>query len=118
MGRGRWLGQNGPRPGTFAAEFSRNAEQEDRLLAGTWEIGGERVDLRQITVPLLVLAAAKDFITPAESALPLAEATGSTDVTSEVLASGHIGVVVGGCGPQGFYPLLSRWHQAPSPNTI
>jgi polyhydroxyalkanoate synthase len=115
MARERWLEENVPMPGTFAAEFIRNAYQEDRLLAGTWEIGGERVDLRQITVPLLVLAAAKDFITPAEAALPLAEATGSADVTSEVLASGHIGVVVGGFGPKVFYPLLSRWHQARTP---
>ena len=110
LARERWLEENVPLPGTFAQDFIRNAYQEDRLLAGTWQVGGQRVDLREITVPLLVIAASKDFITPPAAALPLAEATRSADVTATVLESGHIGLVVGGFGPKVFYPLLSDWH--------
>ena len=110
LARERWLEENIPLPGTFAQEFIRNAYQQDRLLAGTWAVGGRRVDLREITAPLLVIAAAKDFITPPAAALPLAEATRSADVTAKVLDAGHIGLVVGGFGPKVFYPLLSSWH--------
>jgi len=115
LARERWLEENVPMPGAFAREFIKNAYQEDRLLAGTWEVRGERVDLRNIRVPLLVLAAEKHFITPQSAALPLASATSSPAVRCEILKTGHIGVVVGSFGPKVFYPLLDRWHREHNP---
>lgn len=110
--RERWLEENVPMPGAFAREFIRSAYQENRLLAGTWRVRGEMVDLRRITAPLLVLACKKDFIAPADACLPLARATGSDRVQEERLETGHIGVVVGSFGPKVFYPLLDRWLRA------
>jgi len=107
--RERWLEENVPMPGAFAQEFIRNAYQDNRLLAGTWEVRGERVDLRRIAVPLMVLACRRDFIAPPEACLPLAQATSSPAVHEELLETGHIGVVVGSYGPKVFYPLLDRW---------
>lgn len=112
LARERWLEENVPMPGAFAREFIRCAYQEDRLLAGTWVVGGTPVDLSTITAPVLVCAAERDFIAPAASVLPLAEAVGSTDVTAKTLPTGHIGVVVGSFGPRVFYPLLSEWFGA------
>ncbi len=111
MARERWLEENIPMPGTFAREFIASAYQEDRLLAGTWVVAGERIDLATITCPVLVCAAERDFIAPPASVLPLAEAVGSADVQAEVLPTGHIGVVVGSFGPRVFYPLLDNWMQ-------
>ncbi len=112
LARERWLEENVPMPGAFAREFIRCAYQEDRLLAGTWSIDGTTIDLSTITAPLLVCAAARDFIAPAASVLPLAEAVGSDDVTAKTLETGHIGLVVGSFGPRVFYPLLSEWFGA------
>jgi polyhydroxyalkanoate synthase subunit PhaC len=112
LARERWLEENVPLPGTFALEFIRRTYQEDALLSGTWTIGGERVDLSSITCPVLVNAAKNDFIAPAPSVTPLADAVGSQDVTCEVLETGHIGIVVGSFGPRVFYPYLSRWFTA------
>ncbi len=109
LARERWLADNVPMPAAFAKEFIRNAYQEDRLMDGSWEIRGEAVDLSTIEVPLLVVACERDFITPPAAATPLAELVGSKDVTTEVLPTGHIGVVVGGAGPKLFYPLLNTW---------
>ena len=109
LARERWLEENVPMPGTFARQFIRAAYQEDRLLAGTWVVRGQPVDLRRITCPVLVAACQRDFISPKEACLPLAQATGSADVTTEVLQTGHIGVVVGGFGPKVFFPMLDRW---------
>jgi len=105
LARERWLEENVPMPGAFAREFIRNAYQEDRLVAGTWEIRGERVDLRNVTAPVHVVACARDFITPPACATPLAELTGGP-AKATVLDTGHIGVVVGAEGPRTFYPLL------------
>lgn len=109
MARERWLEENVPMAGAFAREFIRNAYQEDRLLAGTWTIRGQRVDLSRIGCPLLLVSCARDFISPPASCLPLAELVGSQDREVVSLDSGHIGVVVGAEGPRTFYPLLDRW---------
>lgn len=112
MARERWLEENIPMPGAFAQEFIRNAYQEDRLMAGTWVVGGQAIRLDSITCPVLCCAAKHDFISPKESVLPLADAVGSDDVRAEVLQTGHIGVVVGSFGPRVFYPLLDEWFRS------
>ncbi len=120
LARERWLEENVPMPGTFAREFIKNAYQQDRLLDGSWEVRGQRIDLSRITAPTLVATARRDFISPPESCLPLGDLVGCDDVTVEVLESGHIGVVVGSFGPRVFYPLLDRWfrdHQPAGPTS-
>lgn len=109
MARERWLEDNVPVPGAFARDFIRNAYQEDRLLAGTWSVRGEAVDLRKLVAPLLVVCCAKDFICPPAAATPLAAAVGATDTEVHTLPCGHIGVVVGAEGPRRFFPLLDTW---------
>lgn len=109
MARERWLEENVPIAGAFAREWIREAYQNDGLVAGTWEVGGRRVDLSAITAPALVVCCSKDFITPPAAARPLAEALGGDDVELIELEMGHIGVVVGGAGPKLFYPLLDTW---------
>lgn len=115
MARERWLEENVPLPGAFAREFVRAAYQEDRLLAGTWTLAGERVDLRRLVAPLLVVCCARDFICPPAAATPLADAVGSADRETVTLPCGHIGVVVGAEGPRRLYPLLDQWFRRVSP---
>jgi polyhydroxyalkanoate synthase subunit PhaC len=112
LARERWLEENVPMAGTFAREFIRCAYQQDRLSAGTWDVGGERVDLSNIVCPTFVLAARRDFIAPAGACLPLAAAVSSPDVRVELLDGGHIGVVVGSFGPQVLSPMLGDWFAA------
>ena len=109
MVRERWLEENVPMAGAFAREFVREAYQGDHLVDGGWVIRGEAVDLHNITCPTLVVACARDFITPPAAATPLADLVGADVVRTEVLETGHIGVVVGGMGPKVFYPLLDGW---------
>lgn len=115
MARERWLEENVPMAGAFAREFIRNAYQEDRLLAGTWVIRGERVDVGAIRCPVLVVSCARDFIAPPGACLPLVDAVGSADREARSLDCGHIGVVVGAEGPRTFYPLLDTWFRRISP---
>jgi polyhydroxyalkanoate synthase len=109
LARERWLEENVPVPGKVAVEFIRYGYQEDRLLAGAWMLRGERVDLKQIRVPLYVTPCSKDFIAPPPACIPLAGAVGSTDVTLELQDTGHIGVVVGSFGIKRYFPKLDAW---------
>ena len=112
MARERWLEENIPMAGAFAREFVKKAYQQDALLAGTWIIAGERVDLSHIRCRLAVYACEGDFISPKEACTPLAEAVSSTDITVETLPTGHIGVVVGSYGPREFYGKVDGWLRA------
>jgi polyhydroxyalkanoate synthase len=113
MVRERWLEENVPMPGAFAREFIRHGYQEDRLLAGTWELDGQRVDLSRVPCPTLVCACERDFVAPKEAVTPLASIVPGARL--EVLEAGHIGVVVGSMGPKRFYPMLDRWFREVSP---
>lgn len=109
MARERWLEENVAVPGKVAVELIRHGYQEDRLLKGTWKLRDETIDLRRITVPVLVTPCSRDFIAPAAACVPLADAVGSADVEVQVQDTGHIGVVVGAWGPKRFYPLVDQW---------
>lgn len=113
MARERWLEENVPVPGRFAREFIVHGYQQNRLLAGTWTVGHETVELRRIQAPTHVVACERDFIAPVAACLPLADAVGSTVARTSVLPTGHIGVVVGSAGPRVFYPLVDQWLRAP-----
>lgn len=109
LARERWLEENVPVPGALAQELVRFGYQEDRLLAGTWQLRGEAVRLEAVRCPVFVAPCGRDFIAPPPACVPLADAVGSDDVTLEVQDTGHIGVVVGGYGPKRFYPRLDAW---------
>ncbi|MFT6822077.1 MAG: polyhydroxyalkanoate synthase [Myxococcota bacterium] len=115
LARERWLEENVPLPAVFAREFIRNAYQKDALLDGGWVIRGQEVDLRNIICPVLVIASERDFIAPKEACLPVAEATGSDDVTVQVIPTGHIGCVVGSAAAQHLFPLLDGWFRRVQP---
>lgn len=112
LARERWLEENVPIPGAFAREFIRAAYQEDRLIAGTWEVGGRLLRLANIRAPLLAVVCQKDAISPAAACSPLVDAVSSEVRELLPLEAGHIGVVVGATGPGLFYPLLDRWIRA------
>jgi len=112
--RERWLEENVPLPGAFAAEFVREGYQNDGLVNESWAVGGRVVRLSDIRVPTLVVTCAKDFITPVAAAAPLAERV-SGPARHVCLDVGHIGVVVGGEGPKRFYPLLDEFFRSVAP---
>ncbi len=106
--RERWLEENVPMPGAFAQEFIRNAYHQDRLLAGTWTLRDERINLKNLVAPVHVVACTRDFIVPVPCATELAAHVGGP-VQPTLLDTGHIGVVVSAEGPRSFYPLVDRW---------
>jgi len=115
LARERWLEENVPMSGAFAREFLLKAYQEDALIRGQWVVRGERIQLKKITCPTLIIVCERDTIAPPESVRPLSSAVGAERVDVEELPTGHIGVVVGSQGPLRFYPLLDHWFRSVSP---
>jgi polyhydroxyalkanoate synthase len=73
--------------------YLRNCYLENRLSAGTMELAGKKLSLKDVKIPLYNLATREDHIAPAKSAFVGGQFFGG-DVTFVLSGSGHIAGVV------------------------
>jgi polyhydroxyalkanoate synthase len=105
----RWVNDNIPVAGETFREFVKKLYQGNQLVRGEFQLGAERVDLAQITCPLLLLTAQNDHLVPANSTLSIRSLAGSRDVKALAIAAGHVGLVVGGKAHATLWPQAVRW---------
>ena len=69
----------------------------NELVTGDLLVGGEKVDLARITMPVHLLAGSNDHITPPEQVWALAEhvSTPKEDIDSHLVEAGHLGLFMG-----------------------
>jgi poly(3-hydroxybutyrate) depolymerase len=84
-------------PGAFYLWIVEHLFMENRLVNGTLEIGGERVDLGRIECPLFLLGGARDHITPTAQVFAAADSVGTpaADVEKLTNTGGHLGLFMG-----------------------
>jgi polyhydroxyalkanoate synthase len=73
--------------------YLRNCYLENRLSRGEMELGGKRISLKDVTIPIYNLATREDHIAPAKSVFLGSSAFGG-EVTFVLSGSGHIAGVV------------------------
>lgn len=112
-----WVNDNIPFPGEAFRKYIRDCYQENLLCQNRLEVSGQRVDLKRITCPLLIIAAAKDHICPPDSATLLQDLVSSDDKKVVVLPSGHVGIMSGGVASNFLWPTLGDWLAARSEPT-
>lgn len=106
---GKWETDNIPFPGGVFRQMVNGFLRENLLIKGQWHIGGQRVDLKNLTVPLLHLLAADDHITPHASSRDLVALAGSRDKTEHIVKGGHVGLVAGRGAELRMWPALDAW---------
>ena len=92
----KWIFDSPAQAGAAFAQFTRWFFQENRLLRGTLEIGGRRVDLKRITQPVLNVYGKQDHLVPPSASTALEALVGSSDYLALGLDVGHIGMYVSG----------------------
>jgi len=105
----RWLNDNIPVAGETFRTFVRNLYQRNELVRGQFHVGGQQIDLRRITCPLLLLTASADHLVAPSSTEGIRPHVGSHDVTSMSISAGHVGLVVGAKAHATFWPEATRW---------
>jgi polyhydroxyalkanoate synthase subunit PhaC len=90
----KWIFDSPDQSANAFAQFVREFYQENRLIRGTLEIGGRRVDLRKIGQPVLNIYAGRDHIVPTAAATALRGRLGTTDYMEFEVDTGHIGMYV------------------------
>jgi polyhydroxyalkanoate synthase subunit PhaC len=106
---GKWDNDNLPFPGGVFRQMVRDFLRENKLVKGTWKVGGKRVDLGAIRMPFLHLLAQDDHITPYASSSDLVKLVGSRDKQELILKGGHVGLVAGRGAETRMWPALDAW---------
>jgi len=84
------------------------------LIRGELTVLGRPVDLSRITCPLVLVAGAKDHITPAPQVLAARSAMGSRDVLVIETPGGHVGSFMGRRELAESWPGIFEWLRARS----
>jgi polyhydroxyalkanoate synthase len=92
----KWLADRPDHPGEAAKQWLKDLYQANQLVNGEFFLGGARVDLKQVTMPVLNVFAEDDHIIPPRSSQALKGRVGTRDYTELPLPGGHVGVFVSG----------------------
>ncbi len=90
-----WGNDHIPFPGAAMRQTAQMLVRDNGMITDRLFLGGDRVHLADIRVPLLSVLAKRDHIVPLAAAAPLIDLVGSTDRHELRLDGGHIGLVVG-----------------------
>ena len=105
----KWVFDSPAQVGATLSQFIRDMYQDNKLLKGTLELGGKKVDLKNITMPLLCACADYDHLVPLSASRPLMDAVGSEDKTFVSFPVGHIGMYTSSKSQKLIIPQIVEW---------
>jgi polyhydroxyalkanoate synthase subunit PhaC len=105
----KWIFDSPDVPGETFRQFVKDCYQKNLLIQNKMEIGGRRVDLQKITMPLLNIYARYDHLVPPAACKYLTQRVGSADTEDVCLETGHIGIYVSAKCQEIFAPKIIAW---------
>lgn len=105
----KWINDSPDQAGEALRKFVNELYKENRLIKGQLRIGGRKVDLKRIDMPLLNIYAEQDHLVPPSSSEPLGDLVSSTDVTTRSFPVGHIGMYVSSKSQRDLAPTIAEW---------
>ena len=90
----KWLADRPHHAGEAAKEWLKDLYQQNKLINNEWDLNGRKVDLAQVTMPVLNIFAKSDHIIPPATCCALNGKVGTDDYTEMGLPGGHIGMFV------------------------
>ncbi len=105
----KWIFDCPDIPGETFRQFVKDCYQKNLLIHNKMEVGGKRVDLKKITMPLLNIYGRYDHLVPPEACKPLTRKVGSKDTADICLDTGHIGILLGAKCQKELVPRIAGW---------
>ena len=105
----KWIFDSPDVPGETFRQFIKDCYQKNLLIQNKMEVGGKRVNLENITMPLLNYYGKYDHLVPPEACELLTSKVGSKDVEDICLDTGHIGIYVSSKCQKEFVPRIVNW---------
>ena len=110
----RWIADRPDHPGEVLRQWFKDLYQENKLIRNELVLGRRRVDLREITMPVLNIYATGDTIIPVACSKGMGEHFGTRDYTELAVPGGHIGTFVGNKAQKILAPTLADWFKSRS----
>jgi len=104
-----WLGDGIDVAGETYNEFIRDVYQENKLMENELYLGGEHVDIDNITMPVLQIVAEYDHLIPPEASKPFNDVLPTDDKTIMEFPTGHIGMSVSSRSHAELWPDVCEW---------
>lgn len=105
----KWIFDSPDVPGETIRQFIEDCYQKNLLIQSRMEVGGKRVDLQNVTMPLLNIFGKFDHLVPPGACDLLTGRVGSTDTEDVCLDTGHIGIYVSSRFQRQFTPKIVEW---------
>jgi polyhydroxyalkanoate synthase len=108
----KWLADRPHHPGEVARQWLKDFYQQNKLIKGELELGRNRVNLADVSMPVLNIYANDDHIVPPPMTRDAGSRFGTTDYTELPLPAGHMGVFVSGKTQGMLGEKIVKWLQA------
>lgn len=105
----KWLFEGPDSAGEAYRQFVKDFFQGNKLIKNEVMLGDQRVDLGNITVPVLNCFANQDNLVPPKSTKALGKYVGTSDYTELEIPAGHIGFYVSGRSQKMLAPNIAKW---------
>jgi polyhydroxyalkanoate synthase subunit PhaC len=104
-----WIFDSPDQAGETLRQFIKDLYQGNKLVKGEFKLGGRKVELKNITMPVLNIYAELDTLVPPFSAKAMSKHVGSKDVQELTYPVGHIGMFVSGKTQKTLAPKIAEW---------
>ncbi len=109
-----WANDNVDFPGEVYRRYIQELYREDRLIKGTFRLGGAPARLESITCPVMCVTFEHDHIVPWRSAAVMLDKVSSIDKEHLHLPGGHVGSVISRAAKKHLWPKISAfWSSRP-----
>jgi len=105
----KWIFDSPDQAGEAFRKFVKELYKENKLAKGEFYLGKRKVDLKNITMPVLNIYGEQDHLVPPSCSRPLKQMVGSKDVTDLNYPVGHIGMYVSGKTQRDLAPSVAKW---------
>lgn len=105
----KWIFDSPDQAGEAFRKFIKDMYQENKLVKGEFELGGRRVDLKKIKMPVMNIYAEQDHLVPPSCSIPLMDLISSKDKHMMSFPVGHIGMYVSGKSQKKLGPSIAKF---------
>ncbi len=105
----KWIFDSPDQAGETFRKFIKDMYQDNKLFEGTLTLGGRKVDLKKLNMPVLNIFGEQDHLVPPDCSRPLSKKVGSKDVTTKPFNLGHIGMYVSSRSQRELAPTVADW---------
>ena len=105
----QWIHDGIPMTGAFYRELIEKWYQDNQIVKNEFRINGNKVNLKNINMPVVTITGEHDYIAPPASTKSLLDFISSKKKKSIHCDCGHIGLSVGGKAHKEVWPEVTNW---------